>query len=167
MIKLYRRDADGVLHYHESWTDSEENLVVEHWGRVGERGESVQFEIPEGVSEDEAVEDMLAQARKDGFAELSRRDHRLIEVQYDLEDSWGTMDDLAVRNKVDALLNEELGWHGLGEWAGSSMGSGQMEIAYVVVDADEAIRVVTSALQASDLPMYSRINVQADEPDTD
>ena len=36
MIKLYKRDSDGGLTYHEAWIT--EQGVLEHWGVVGEVG---------------------------------------------------------------------------------------------------------------------------------
>ena len=165
MIKLYKRDDDGVLLFHESWADPSDQTVANHWGRVGERGDVRYYSIPDGVSDEECIEDMLTEPRKLGYSELSERDHSVVEVQYDLEDAWGTSADLALRNAIDDLLNDELGWHGLGQWIGSSMGSGQMEIAYHVVDVDLAIEVITSVLERSQFPMYSRINVTARDDD--
>jgi hypothetical protein len=158
VIKLYKRDADGALLYHESWVDPSEGKVAVHWGRVGERGEVRYSDLPDGADHDACIGDALTEARGQGFAELSEHDHNVIEVQYDL-DQWGGADDLDLRNAIDELLNEELGWHGVGEWLGSSMGSGQMEIAYMVVDAEIATEVITAALEQSEFPMFSRINI--------
>ncbi|WP_144118417.1 hypothetical protein [Catellatospora sichuanensis] len=163
MLKLYRRDDDGVLHYHESWVDPSDGTVADHRGRAGQRGTVDYYAIPDGADHDDCVEDILATARAAGYAELPADARTLIEVQYDLEDPCGSTADLDLREAVDRLLNEELGWHGLGEWVGASMGSGQMEIAYTVVDVEQAVRTIRSTLERSPYPMYSRINVQ--EPD--
>jgi len=42
MLKLYKR-IDGVLHYHEAWRDA--GTVTEHWGMVGEQGESREHRV--------------------------------------------------------------------------------------------------------------------------
>jgi hypothetical protein len=157
MIKLYRRDEIGGLRYHEAWTD--DDSIVEHWGVVGDTGESAhRLRLP-GESEEAGVERMLAPARAAGFAEIG--DMTLIEVQYDL-DGWGSSEDLELRHTLENHLDEVLGWAGLGHVDGGSIGSGKMEVACVVVDVEIAKRVIAGALEEVSAPQFSRINVQQD-----
>jgi hypothetical protein len=69
------------------------------------------------------------------------------------------VDDLDLRNAIMAHLDEALGWAGLGHCDGGSIGSGAMEVACVVVDADIAQRVIEAALDGSPFPRFSRINL--------
>jgi hypothetical protein len=151
MIKLYRRDATGRLHYHEAWLDDEE--IIEHWGVVGEKGETRTHHRRD------MVDAVLVPARAQGFAEFDPDEEVWLEVQYDLDGRWGDTNDLDLRNAVMAQLDEALGWTGLGHCDGGSIGSGKMEVACVVVDADIAQRVIGAALDGSQFPRFSRINV--------
>jgi hypothetical protein len=45
MLKLYKR-IEGVLQYHEAWTEEDNGVAVEHWGIVGDRGESKSHPYP-------------------------------------------------------------------------------------------------------------------------
>ncbi|WP_426502434.1 hypothetical protein ACPPVO_32890 [Dactylosporangium sp. McL0621] len=152
MIKLYRRDSGGLLRYHEAWSDG--GQITEHWGVVGELGETRTHHRRDGL------ECVLADARAQGFAEFGSGQAVWMEVQYDLDGRWGNADDLDLRNAIMAHLDEVLGWTGLGHCDGGSIGSGAMEVACVVVDAGIAQRVIGAALDGSRFPRFSRINVR-------
>jgi hypothetical protein len=155
MIKLYARDDAGVLCYHEAWVDGDE--IVEHWGRVGERGADRKHPVPRGSRPAALLEAVLADARGRGFAEIDEDDLVYLEIEYEL-DSWGTGADLDVRNEIGALLDEALGWTGLGHWDGGSIGSGTMEVGCLVVDFEIAQRVIEEALTDPKYPKFSRIS---------
>jgi hypothetical protein len=54
------------------------------------------------------------------------------------------------RHKLEELLNEVLGWHGLGRCTGGSLGPGNgIEVDCVVVDFAIAKQVVAAALQGT------------------
>ncbi len=154
MIKLYARDGAGVLHYHEAWVDDDE--IIEHWGLVGQRGETRCHDLAPGEDAQSRLDAVLADARALGFAEFDEDHVVMLDVVYKL-DSWGTAADLDVRNAIGEFLNQELGWTGLGHWDGGSIGSGTMEVGCVVVDFEIAKRVIASALDGADFPKFSRI----------
>jgi hypothetical protein len=52
MIKLYKR-IDRDLHYHEAWADGP--TITEHWGKVGDRGETRDHERNIKLGEEEDV----------------------------------------------------------------------------------------------------------------
>jgi len=67
-------------------------------------------------------------------------------LQYRL-DAWGTKEDLARRNKVENLMNECLGWTGLGLCDGGDIGGGTMNVCCLVVDPEVAIPVIVRELK--------------------
>jgi hypothetical protein len=149
MQKLYKHQADGSLAYHEAWqTDSG---ITEHWGRVGERGET--REHPPGKT----LELILAEAKRNGFSETNAEHLVLIEYQVD---GMGTSDDLEKRYALQERMDETLGWTGLGHCDGGSIGSGTMEVAVVVVDVDLAKRVIAADLRGTPFQDYTRIYAQ-------
>ena len=149
MMKLYKRDSKGVLHYHEAWVAGRE--VVEHWGVVGKVGRS--REHAGGAT----VRSVLADAREAGFAE-SDSTHILI-VEYRVE-GMGTLKDLEKRHSLEDYLNDKLGWNGLGHCDGGSIGSGTMEVALVVVEPEIATQAVGDLLKGTRFSDFERIYVE-------
>lgn len=152
-MKLYKR-IDGALHYHEAWEADGE--IVEHWGRVGERGQQRSHKMRRGQSEDEAIEAVLSAARDAGFEATDDEDHAIVLVEY-LVEGMGTAKDLEKRHALEERMNETLGWTGLGNCDGGSIGSGTMEVCCLVVDAKIARRVIAHDLKCTSWGDYSRI----------
>jgi len=138
MLKLYKR-IDSVLHYHEAWAAGRQ--IVEHWGPVGERGESKQHKIPKKADEDEFIEQIVKPARDAGY----------------VIDGFGTKKDLKKRHALEARMSETLGWVGLGECDGGSTGSGTMEVCCFVVDFDIAKRAIAADLAGTEFADFTRI----------
>jgi predicted DNA-binding WGR domain protein len=159
MTKLYSDEGSGAPRYHEAWVDG--STVVEHWGVIGERGDSRDHPVPDGSDPAEVLAAVLADARARGFEELDEDSLTFVEVQYDL-DTWGSGADHDTRIRVEDFLNEELGWTGLGHLDGGSIGSGTMEVCVAVVDVPIATRVITAALDGTDLPAPARFLVEGE-----
>src|SRR5262245_45982765 len=153
MEKLYMR-VNGVLHYHEAWSDR--GSVIEHWGVVGERGNTREVAPAEGASAAGAVAGVLRPAREAGFAPIDRQDHRRLIVEYAVA-GFGTPADLGKRHALEKLLSEITGWTGLGYCDGGSIGSGSMEACCFVVDFEIAKRVVAAALATTPFADFTRI----------
>jgi hypothetical protein len=153
VIKLYSR-IGNVLHYHEAWES--DGSIIEHWGRVGERGEQRSVPVEPGISEEDAIETVLATARKKGYAEIGESEHIIVLVEYSI-DGMGTPQDLEKRHALEDRLNQTLGWTGLGHCDGGSTGSGSMEACCFVVDVDIAKRVIADDLKGTPFSDYAAI----------
>ena len=70
-------------------------------------------------------------------------------------DGMGTTKDLDKRHKLEERMNETLGWTGLGNCDGGSMGSGTMEVCCFVVDFKIAKRVIEEDLKSTKFGDYS------------
>jgi predicted DNA-binding WGR domain protein len=154
MVKLYRRSADGELRYHEAWVNGRE--VVEHWGIVGERGSAETHPQRAGRSAAATLQDVLARARAEGFEEIDPEDHATLIIEYAL-DSWGSAENADLRHEVESRMNELLGWTGLGNCDGGSIGSGTMEVCCFVVDFETAKRVIEADLRGTRFANFTRI----------
>lgn len=154
-VKLYRRRADdGQLAYHEAWVHDGE--VTEHWGVVGDRGETKVHRIKRGEDGDEVVERVLAPARAAGFDEIEEEDHRVLLIEYSI-DGTGTAKDLEKRHALQERMDDVLGWTGLGHCDGGSIGSGTMEVCCFVVDSEIARKVTAADLAGTKFAGYTRI----------
>ena len=155
MLKLYKRVGE-TLHYREAWAEPENGVIVEHWGAVGERGETRKHPLSPGTDEDEAIASALSQAVEDGFTPFEDDDMRTLLVEYAVE-GMGTEDDIEKRHALQDQLDESLGWTGLGHCDGGSIGSGTMEACCYVVDFDIAKRVLARELEGTRFGDYTRI----------
>jgi len=154
MIKLYRVTKGRVSEYHEAWcTDF---TITEHWGNLGERGCSREHVLAEADDPDEALEAVLAPARAAGYAELDDLELQALLIEYPIQ-GLGCAADLNKRHALEDRLNELLGWIGLGQCDGGSIGCGTMEVCCLVVDFELARRIVEADLAGSVFGDYSRI----------
>lgn len=157
MIKLYKREPGGAVSaYHEVWAEPRNRRLIEHWGPLGEKGETRAHRAKILRPLEAQFDDLLAAPRQAGYAEVDIEDHSVLLVEYAV-DGFGTEDDLEKRHALEDLLHEVLGWTGLGECDGGSIGSNTMEAACFVVDFPLAKAVIAEALQDTPFADYSRI----------
>ncbi|QDH70755.1 hypothetical protein [Marilutibacter alkalisoli] len=155
MLKLYKQ-IDGKLHYNEAWAEPENEAIVEHWGVIGEKGETKNHPLAPDLDEDEQISLVLSSAAENGFAPFDDDDMRILLVEYAVE-GMGTKADVKKRQDLEGVLNESLGWTGLGHCDGGSIGSGTMEACCYVVDFGIAKDVLIKDLAETRFGDYTRI----------
>ena len=160
MHKLYKR-IKGILHYHEAWAHGAR--VTEHWGIVGERGETTEHKRNKKVSEEKDVEHVLSKPIAEGFEPIDVDDHAILLIEYPVE-GMGSTKDLEKRNALENRMNETLGWTGLGNCDGGSIGSGTMEVCCFVVDFEIAKRIIEEDLKNTKFANYARIYDERIDP---
>ena len=153
MLKLYKR-IDETLRYHEAWCN--DSTVTEHWGVVGEQGESREHKLAKGEDEEDAILRVLQPAAEQGFAPIDIEDHATLLIEYAVE-GFGTKQQLEKRHALQSRMDETLGWTGLGACDGGSSGSGTMEVCCYVADFDVAKRVIEADLKGTEYGDYTRI----------
>ncbi len=154
MLKLYRREAGKVAAYREAWVHG--SRITEHWGQIGERGETREHRLNKKLSEDENLKQVLAKALAVGFQPIEVDEHARLLIEYPVAGK-GTTQDLKKRHALEERMNETLGWTGLGDCDGGSIGSGTMEVCCFVVDFETAKRVIEEDLKGTKFADYSRI----------
>lgn len=155
MLKLYKSVSDK-LHYWEAWTEEGNNVVVEHWGLVGTRGEFTNHPLPKKYREATLLKSILAKAFEADYKPIDDDDLETLVIEYKV-DGFGTAEDLKKRHDLEARLNETLGWTGVGHVDGGSIGSGSMELACYVVDFSIAKQVIETDLKSTEFSDFSRI----------
>lgn len=151
MIKLYRKNADGI-EYWETWSNKGEHTV--HWGQAGDRGKSETVRGSFFRSAEKTVAALIADKKKKGFQEIE--DLVALMIEYVVEGMGSTVD-LEKRHRLQERMDETLGWTGLGNCDGGSIGSGSMEVCCLVVDFDIAAKVVAADLVGTEFANFSRI----------
>jgi len=153
MIKLYKRN-EGVLRYHEAWINGE--TIYEHWGVVGERGETKKHTYIKGTDKNTAISEVLRSAAEKGFNPIEMEDHITLLIEYPVV-GMGTTKDVEKRHKLENRMKETLGWTALGDCDGGSIGSGTMEVCCFVVDFELAKRVIATDLKDTEFSDFTRI----------
>jgi predicted DNA-binding WGR domain protein len=148
VLKLYKKEGDA-LHYWEAWVHEGELTV--HWGKVGEQGQTRTQPLP---PDEEDPDLLLASEAADlvdqGYEEPEPDVFVPLVLQYPLEGT-GSAQDLALRDAVDELCTDILGWTGNGEVEGGEMKLGRMNLYLLVMDADVAVRRLVEALDEEDM----------------
>jgi hypothetical protein len=160
MLKLYKR-IKRILHYHEAWAHGAK--ITEHWGKVGERGETTQHKRNKKLREENNLQQILAKPLSEGFEPIGEEDHAILLIEFPLN-GMGTTKDLDKRHALEDRMNETLGWTGLGLCDGGSIGSGTMEVCCFVVDFKIAKRVIADDLKNTSFADYSRIYDERVDP---
>ena len=145
MFKRYRRSS-GVIEYREAWPADE--VVIEHWGACGERGQTCEHPTPTARDQLNTLKGLKAKAAALGFKPISLSRHAKVVVQRSVA-GIGTPQDLDERHDLEAFLDEQTGWLGLGHCDGGSIGSGSMEAVCYVVDAGVARSALARELATS------------------
>lgn len=153
MQKLYKK-IDGILHYHEAWIH--DDTLIEHWGTVGDRGQTRSRAVNRNKSEDDDISAALSDATARGYRPIADVQQRSLWIEYAVV-GMGTVEDVDKRYRLEDRLNETLGWTGLGECDGGSIGSGSMEVCCFVVDFDLASQVIAADLANTEFADYSRM----------
>ena len=154
MLKLYRL-TPSKKEYWETWDNNNGSHEI-HWGALGTRGESKT--VKSGLfKKAEAVIQTQVDARlAEGFQPIDIEDHFIVLVEYAIN-RMGTKEDLEKRHRLQAFMDETLGWTGLGACDGGSIGSGTMEVCNYVVDFELAKSVIEKALANTEFANYTRI----------
>jgi predicted DNA-binding WGR domain protein len=143
MIKLYRKTVERT-EYWEFWTTETE--IVIHWGNVGEKGETRELDLKKELQAKGLVNDEMQKKIAEGFSEIDVDDMAQVVVQYTIV-GRGTAKDLDKGQLVEDLMNECLGWTGLGNCDGNDIGSETLNIFCDVVDGASAEKVVIDSLK--------------------
>ncbi len=153
MLKLYKTSDEFSL-YWETWEDDGVHTV--HWGTLGTTGQSKEVRSTPQLDATAAVEQEARAQVGEGFAEIDIDDHAVLLIEYPVA-GHGTAADVEKRHRLQARMNETLGWTGLGHCDGGSIGSGTMEVCCLVVDFETAKRVIAADLKGTEFSDYARI----------
>jgi hypothetical protein len=154
MFKRYKRQADGSLLYREAWAACD--MVTEHWGTCGTRGEIEDHAVLNSESAQQVLDRLESAVASNGFEPIPIDDMVLLIIEYPIE-GHGSAKDLERRHALEDAYNDLIGWLGLGQLDGGSIGSGSMEIALLVVDFDTAKAALEANVAGTEMDGFSQI----------
>lgn len=155
MLKLYKL-SEQEKKYWETWGNDDGSHVV-HWGQLGTRGQSKTVKSTLLQKAESTIQKEVTRlTSKDGYRVVPPERHFTLLIEYAIE-GMGTKADLDKRHRLEARMNETLGWTGLGACDGGSIGSGTMEVCNFVVDFDVAKQTIEKDLAGTEFENYTRI----------
>lgn len=154
MLKLYRFSGQ-TKEYWETWENEDGSHTI-HWGALGTRGSSKSVQSSATQDARAAIQKEIDVLVAQGFAPIDPEDHAILLIEYAIE-GMGASADLQKRHRLEHRMNETLGWTGLGECDGGSIGSGTMEVCNFVVDFELAKKIIESDLAGTEFSNYTRI----------
>jgi hypothetical protein len=148
MVKLYKQDSNSLL-YAECWVN--EGISYIHLGSVGDTGITKQKACEDEVSFERLF---INEYHEKGYNEVSDEKKYWLIIQWPIKEKIGKTRDLKIKDAAIGLLNEGLGWAGIGEVDGwdigrssSPDGESVLNIACIVVHETIGVRVVLDSLQ--------------------
>ena len=154
MFKLYQF-TDTEKNYWEAWENDDKSYTV-HRGSLGENGNSKSVKNTSFMKAKNKVFEESKFMLEQGYSEIEDHEHKTLIIEYKVTD-FGTPKDTDKRYKLEARLNEVLGWSGLGHCDGGSIGSGTMEVCCFVVDYDISKLTLEKDLEKTEFSDYTRI----------
>ena len=151
MLKLYRFSAQKK-EYWETWENEDHHVA--HWGELGTNGQTKEIRDSLLKKSHKKVQEEIDNLIENGYSEAEEEFTVLIE--YNIE-GMGTASDVEKRHRLENRMNETLGWSGLGNCDGGSIGSGTMEVCNFVVDFEVAKKVIEADLAGTEFESYARI----------
>jgi hypothetical protein len=167
LLKTYRRDDDGVLHYLEAW-DHDGEFVV-HEGKVGQRGRTKTYKIePESPKTDRGLslgarwDAFRERAQVEGFVEVPGDEHGWVILQV-----WTFTADLShpcdawIFDEGQDALDAHLGWLGVGNFDGNDIGGSPpplyaegtvLNLFCKVVDVELGVKALRSFARKFNIP---------------
>jgi hypothetical protein len=143
LLKLYRKERGKTL-YWEAWPDGDE--IVIHFGELGDTGETTAVALPEFEPPETAIQKHAEEARQAGFEEISEADLYELIVQYKKSPADASKFQLS-----EEIVNDCLGWTGLGHSDGLDESGSVVNIYCYVVEPRVAARKVVEELRNHDL----------------
>jgi hypothetical protein len=153
MLKLYKFTDQEKL-YWETW-DNDDGTHTVHWGVLGTRGDSKTIKSSLLKKATRIIQNEIDQMVSTGYAPFDD-DEFILLIEYKI-DGMGTTEDLDKRHRLQERMSETLGWTGLGNCDGGSIGSGTMEVCNFVVDFELAKKVIEEDLAGTEFEDYARI----------
>lgn len=151
MLKLYKL-TDGKKMYWESWENGDGSHTI-HLGELGTDGITTSVTSTTSASALEIIQKDIALVSARGFRAIPLKDHSTLLIEYAV-DGFGTTADLEKRHRLEARMNETLGWTGLGVCDGGSVGNGTMEVCNFVVDFEIAKSLIERDLAGTEFANY-------------
>lgn len=159
-VKRYKRDGQVTRFWH-IYGSPVPATIITCWGPVGhyEGYEEIKDEHLDTLKA--TYRSLIEEKTTEGYEDW--QNHKEMILQFQTNDGWGNLDDLAFRNQIWDNLNEQLFWSGNGEVSGGDIGSGTINLFFRAISPGLAVTLISALLEAKQIHRPYLIAIAGDD----
>jgi hypothetical protein len=154
IIRVYKRDDEGVLHFREGWFDEDYSQFVMNYGVVGHQSKTEETDVADAAAAEGLMDAFAVQCAEDGYAEIPD------EEQFALKTKEGTDRDRYLEEKAKDALISHLAWRGLGTVERSEFSDYKLNIFCLCPDVNKAVNAIKVCSRGEDLD-FTKLSIGA------
>ena len=160
IVRVYKRDDEGVLHFREAWFDEEYSQFVMNFGVVGHQSKTEETDVADAAAADALLDAFAVQCAEDGYAEIPDEEQSWVVAQFALKTREGTERDRYLAEKAKDSLVSHLAWRGLGTVDRSEFTDFKLNIFCLCPDANKAANAIKVCARGEDLD-FTKLTIAA------
>lgn len=160
IIRVYKRNDEGVLDFREAWFDADYSQFVMNHGVVGHQSRTEETDVADAAAADGLMDAFAVQCAEDGFAEIPEQEQSWVVAQYALKTKDGTDRDRYLEEKAKDALISHLAWRGLGIVERSEFSDSKLNIFILTPDVNKAVSAIKVCIRGEDLD-FTKLSIGA------
>ena len=167
IVRVYKRDDEGALHFREAWYDEDYSQFVMNYGAVGHQSKTEETDVATAEAAESLLDAFAAQCAEDGYAEIPEEEQSWVVAQFALKTREGTDRDRYLEEKATDALISHLAWRGLGTVDRSGFSDYKLNIFCLCPDVNKAVNAIKVCIRGEDLD-FTKLSIGAapyTEPD--
>jgi len=160
IIRVYKRDDEGILHFREAWYDADYNEFVMNYGVVGHQSKTDETDVEDDAAAESLLDAFAVQCAEDGYAEIPEQDQFWVVAQYALKSRDGTDRDRYLEEKAKDALISHLAWRGLGVVDRTEMADSKLNIFCLCPDVNKAVNAIKVCIRGEGLD-FTKLSIGA------
>lgn len=160
IVRVYKRDDEGVLHFREAWFDEDYSQFVMNFGVVGHQSKTEETDVPDADAAEGLLVAFAVQCTEDGYAEIPAEEQSWVVAQFALKTREGTERDRRLEQKAKDALISHLAWRGLGTVERSEVADYKLNIFCLCPDVNKAVNAIKVCARGEDLD-FTKLSIGA------
>lgn len=160
IIRVYKRDDEGILQFREAWFDEDYSQFVMNYGVVGHQSKTDETDVADATAAESLMDAFAVQCAEDGYAEIPDEEQHWVVAQYALKTREGTDRDRYLEEKAKDALISHLAWRGLGIVDRSEFSDSKLNIFCLCPDVNKAVNAIKICIRGEDLD-FTKLSIGA------
>jgi hypothetical protein len=160
IIRVYKRDDEGVLHFREGWFDEDYSQFVMNYGVVGHQSRTEETDVADAAAVEGLMDAFAVQCAEDGYAEIPDKEQFWVVAQFALKTKDGTERDRYPEEKAKDAIISHLAWRGLGTVERSEFSDYKLNIFCLCPDVNKAVNAIKICCRGADLH-FTKLSIGA------
>jgi hypothetical protein len=160
IIRVYKRDEEGVLHFREGWFDEDYSQFVMNYGVVGHQSKTEETDVADAEAAEGLMDAFAVQCAEDGYAEIPEEEQFWVVAQFALKTKDGTERDRYLEEKAKDAIISHLAWRGLGTVERSEFSDYKLNIFCLCPEVNKAVNAIKVCSRGEDLD-FTKLSIGA------